>query len=87
MGRLKMEGHIKWDSTGAVLGLVFSLTDDGIEIIQMIETQKGLQEYLLQGSPWMQKKSWQAGGQCITCLVEVLGSRLGRANHLHKYIT
>lgn len=51
-----MEGHIKWGSAGAVLGLVFSLTDDGIEIIQMIETQKGLQEYLLRGSPWMQNK-------------------------------
>lgn len=46
-----MEGCIKWDSTAAALGLVFSLTDDRIEIIQAIETQKGLQEYLLQGSP------------------------------------
>lgn len=49
-----MEGRIKWGSMGAVLGFVFSLTVDGIEIIQMIETQKGLQEYSLQGSPWMQ---------------------------------
>lgn len=49
-----MEGHIKWGTTGAVLASVFSLTDDETEIIRMIKTQKGLQEYFLQVSPWMQ---------------------------------